>query len=147
MNIFGERQHPEKFIPLCIKNSKLGKKLFIHANKALTEAGSRYYIHAKNVCSAVDFLLKNGTSGEKYNIVGEKEVDNLTLAKIISSCVGNELNYELVDFHGSRPGHDLRYALDGIKMANLGWTPINNLEQSLSDVVQWSLKNPKWIGL
>jgi dTDP-glucose 4,6-dehydratase len=147
MNIFGERQHPEKFIPLCIKNSKLGKKLFIHANKTLTEAGSRYYIHAKNVCSAVDFLLKNGTAGEKYNIVGEKEVDNLTLAKIISSCVGNELNYELVDFHGSRPGHDLRYALDGSKMANLGWTPINNLEQSLDDVVQWSLKNPKWIGL
>lgn len=147
MNIFGERQHPEKFIPMCIKNSKLGKKLFIHANKTLTEAGSRYYIHAKNVCSAVDFLLKNGTAGEKYNIVGEKEVDNLTLAKIISSCVGNELNYELVDFHGSRPGHDLRYALDGSKMANLGWTPINNLEQSLAEVVQWSLNNPKWIGL
>ena len=24
---------------------------------------------------------------------------------------------------------------------------INNLEKSLDDVVQWSLNNPKWIGL
>lgn len=147
MNVFGERQHPEKFIPLCIKNSVIGKKVFIHANKNLTKAGSRYYIHAKNVCNAVDFLLTKGTHGEKYNIVGEKEVDNLTLAKMISSCVGKNLECELVDFHSSRPGHDLRYALDGSKMANLGWAPQNNLEQSIQKVVDWSLNNKKWIGL
>jgi dTDP-glucose 4,6-dehydratase len=147
MNVFGERQHPEKFIPLCVKNSYTGNKITIHANKSLTRAGSRYYIHAKNVCNAVDFLLKNGKTGEKYNIVGEKEVDNLTLAKMISKYVGKELNYELVDFHSSRPGHDLRYALDGSKMANLGWVPINNLEKSIENLVNWSLQNPKWIGL
>jgi dTDP-glucose 4,6-dehydratase len=147
MNVFGERQHPEKFIPLCIKNSFLGKKITIHSNKALTRAGSRYYIHAKNVCNAVDFLLKNGVHGEKYNIVGEKEVDNLTLAKIIASYVGKELVYDMVDFHSSRPGHDLRYALDGTKMAEMGWVPVNNLEKSLQNLVEWSLNNPKWIGL
>ncbi len=147
MNIFGERQHPEKFIPLCIRNSFTGGKITIHANKMLTEAGSRYYIHAKNVCSAVEFLLKNGKHGEKYNIVGEKEVDNLTLAKLISSFVGKELNYEMVDFHSSRPGHDLRYALDGSKLELMGWKPINNLEKSIENLVDWSLKNPKWIGL
>jgi dTDP-glucose 4,6-dehydratase len=147
MNIFGERQHPEKFIPLCIRNSFTGGKITIHANKFLTEAGSRYYIHAKNVCSAVQFLLRNGKHGEKYNIVGEKEVDNLTLAKLISSFVGKELNYEMVDFHSSRPGHDLRYALDGSKLELMGWKPINNLEKSIENLVDWSLKNPKWIGL
>jgi dTDP-glucose 4,6-dehydratase len=147
MNIFGERQHPEKFIPLCIRNSFTGGKITIHANKLLTEAGSRYYIHAKNVCSAVQFLLRNGKHGEKYNIVGEKEVDNLTLAKLISSFVGKELNYEMVDFHSSRPGHDLRYALDGSKLELMGWKPINNLEKSIENLVDWSLKNPKWIGL
>jgi dTDP-glucose 4,6-dehydratase len=147
MNIFGERQHPEKFIPLCIRNSFTGGKITIHANKFLTEAGSRYYIHAKNVCSAVQFLLRNGKHGEKYNIVGEKEVDNLTLAKLISTFVGKELNYEMVDFHSSRPGHDLRYALDGSKLELMGWKPINNLEKSIENLVDWSLKNPKWIGL
>jgi dTDP-glucose 4,6-dehydratase len=147
MNVFGERQHPEKFIPLCIKNSYIGNKLFIHSNKNLTKAGSRFYIHAKNVCNAVDFLLKNGKNAEKYNIVGEKEVDNLTLAQMISNCVGKNLVYELVDFHSSRPGHDLRYALDGEKMAKMGWVPKDNLEQSINNLVKWSLDNKKWIGL
>jgi dTDP-glucose 4,6-dehydratase len=113
----------------------------------LTKAGSRYYIHAKNVCDAVSFLLKNGTQGEKYNIVGEREVDNLTLAKMISKYVGKDLDCELVDFHSSRPGHDLRYALDGSKMADLGWTPKDNLEQSIQNLVEWSLENKTWVGL
>jgi len=147
MNVFGERQHPEKFIPLCVKRSITGEKIYIHSNKNLTKAGSRYYIHAKNVCDAVSFLLKNGTHGEKYNIVGEREVDNLTLAKMISKYVGKDLACELVDFHSSRPGHDLRYALDGSKMANLGWAPKDNLEQSIENLVVWSLDNKKWIGL
>jgi dTDP-glucose 4,6-dehydratase len=147
MNIFGERQHPEKFIPLCIRRSVTGEAVKIHSNKTLTKAGSRYYIHAKNVCDAVSFLLKNGKHGEKYNIVGEREVDNLTLAQMISSLVGKPLITEMVDFHSSRPGHDLRYALDGSKMAELGWKPVDNLEQSLKKLVDWSLANPKWIGM
>lgn len=147
MNIFGERQHPEKFVPLCIKKISNQEKLFIHANKNLTMAGSRFYIHAKNVCDAVSFLLKNGKSGEKYNIVGEKEVDNLTLATMISELVGKPLVYEMVDFHSSRPGHDLRYALDGTKMANMGWVPKEDLYNSLNRLVNWSLSNKKWIGI
>lgn len=147
MNIFGERQHPEKFIPSCIKKIKKGEKVTIHANKDLSRVGSRFYIHARNVCSAVDFILKNGTNGEKYNIVGEQEIDNLSLAKMIAEIVGKPLNYELVDFHSSRPGHDLRYGLDGSKMQNLGWDMPMNLEKSLQAVVDWSLKNPVWIGM
>ena len=30
MNIFGERQHPEKFIPLCIRKIEKGEKVYIH---------------------------------------------------------------------------------------------------------------------
>jgi dTDP-glucose 4,6-dehydratase len=147
MNVFGERQHPEKFIPLCVKNSYTGNKITIHANKSLTRAGSRYYIHAKNVCNAVDFLLKNGKAGEKYNIVGEKEVDNLTLAKMISKYVGKELNYEMVDFHSTRPGHDMRYALSGELMKSLGFEPKISLSDRIKQVSDWYIKNPKWLQL
>jgi dTDP-glucose 4,6-dehydratase len=56
------------------------------------------------------------------------------------------LNYELQDFHSSRPGHDMRYALDGSKMAQLGWTP-QPIEQQLSDVIHWTLRNDRWLSL
>lgn len=147
MNIFGERQHPEKFIPLCIKKILTGEKLTIHANKTLTKAGSRFYIHARNVAAAVDFILSKGKNGEKYNIVGEKEIDNLTLAQTIAKIMDKPLNYEMVDFHSSRPGHDLRYGLDGAKMKELGWELPMNLEQSLERVINWSLSKKQWIGL
>jgi dTDP-glucose 4,6-dehydratase len=147
MNIFGERQHPEKFIPLIIRKVYRGEKVTIHSDKTRTRAGSRYYIHAQNVCSAVHFLLKNGSGGDKFNIVGEREIDNLTLAQTIANIMGKPLNYELVDFHSSRPGHDLRYALDGEKMKSMGWILPMNLEKSLETVIEWSLKNREWIGL
>ena len=53
MNVFGLRQHPEKFIPMIIKRVRDGEKLFVHSNKECTEAGSRHYIHAVDVSNAV----------------------------------------------------------------------------------------------
>lgn len=147
MNIFGERQHPEKFIPSCIRKIYKGEKVIIHSNKDLTKAGSRFYIHANNVCSAVNFILSKGTHGDKYNIVGEKELDNYQVASIIADILGKPLNYQFVDFHSSRPGHDLRYALDGSKLAKMGWDLECTVEKSLEATVKWSLENPKWIGM
>lgn len=145
MNVFGHRQHPEKFIPDTINKVCNGQKVIVHADKTKTRAGSRFYIHAAAVADAVAFLLTNGESGQKYNIVGEREVDNLELAQLIAGFVGEPLNYEMVDFHSSRPGHDLRYALDGSKMAGLGWSPPNSFEQSLRETVEWTLDNPHWL--
>jgi dTDP-glucose 4,6-dehydratase len=56
------------------------------------------------------------------------------------------LNYEMQDFHNSRPGHDMRYALDGSKMASLGWRP-QAIEQQLTDVIHWTLRNDRWLSL
>jgi len=127
MNIYGETQHPEKFIPKCISKIRKGETIHIHSDETKTKAGSRFYIYAGDVADALLFLIENGRL-EKYNIVGEKEYDNYELAKIISETLGKPLNYEFVDFHSSRPGHDLRYALSGEKMKNIGWVPKTNLE-------------------
>lgn len=151
MNIFGERQHPEKFIPMTIKKILNGETVTIHANKDKTRAGSRFYIHARNVAAATMFLLENGETVDgsglkgKYNIRGERELDNLTLAQMIANILGKELKYEMVDFHSSRPGHDLRYALDGSLMESMGWNLPVNLEDSLRKVVEWSLQHPEWL--
>ena len=61
-----------------------------------------------------------GAKCPKFNLVGPIELDNLELAKLIAKSVGKKLKYKMVDFHSSRPGHDLRYALDGSLLKDLG---------------------------
>lgn len=145
MNAFGERQHVEKFIPMTIKNILHGNKVLIHSYPNKERAGSRFYIHARNIAEAVLFLTKKGELGEKYNIVGEKEVDNLELAQFIASVVGKPLNYEMVDFHSKRPGHDLRYSLCGEKMNSIGWQIPVGFEEALTKTIEWTLENQRWL--
>jgi len=145
MNVFGKRQHPEKFIPLVIQRVRDGEKIFIHANKECTKAGSRHYISTDDVADALLFLVDHHTVGEKYNIVGKQETDNLELCQIIAGIIGGELIYEMVDFHSARPGHDLRYALCGEKMRKLGWEPKKSLHDRLKEVVEWTLENRRWL--
>jgi dTDP-glucose 4,6-dehydratase len=151
MNIFGERQHPEKFIPMCISKVRAGEKIFIHSDETRTIPGSRHYIHASDVAEAIHFIIENnpdaGMPGycPKFNVVGKEEVDNLTLAQYIAEAVGKPLRYELVDFHSSRPGHDLRYALSGERLKKAGWEPKISLRERIADVVQWSLANDHWL--
>ena len=147
MNLFGERQHPEKFIPMVIRKVRDGETVTIHANKEKTKAGSRFYLHCRNMAKAIHFLLDNGELGDKYNIVGEEECDNLRLAQLIAKSVGKELKYEMVDFHSSRPGHDLRYALDGTKLKEMGFSFPNSFEESLAKTVKWTLERQEWLDL
>ena len=161
MNVIGERQHPEKFVPKVMRSILNGDTITIHADATCTKPGSRFYIHARNVAQGIDFLLhqplekmdKYDASLGRFNIVGEVELDNLTLCKLIRQDISEfykqtfALNYQLVSFHSSRPGHDLRYALDGTKMKNLGWTPPMSLFESLRKTVEWTLTNHQWLAL
>ena len=156
MNVFGERQHPEKFIPMSIKNIRDNKVVSIHSDESRTIPGSRHYIHAEDVSDAILFLIQKkinteldygGAKCPKFNIVGSEEINNLELAKIIAESQKKELKYEMVDFHSSRPGHDLRYSLSGEKMKKLGWQPSIKLSERIKQVVNWSIKNQKWIEI
>jgi len=145
MNIVGEMQHPEKFVPKVLENLLAGNKVVIHASPD-GKPGSRFYLHARNQADALLFLLKTHTPTlypakdiDRFNIVGEKEMDNLEMAKLLARYAEMPLTYELVDFHSSRPGHDLRYALDGKKMKDLGWKPPVSLEDSLKQTASWYL--------
>ena len=155
MNVFGERQHPEKFIPMVIQRVRDNKKVIVHANEDKTKAGSRHYIHAQDVADGLMFILglKNYThKGDfgnarcpKFNLVGPEEIDNLTLAQMIAKTQNKDLIYELVDNHSSRPGHDLRYSLSPKLLQDLGWEPKIKLSQRIEEFVKWSLKNNRWL--
>tara|TARA_B100001248_G_C27370944_1_gene451607 strand:+ start:82 stop:1110 length:1029 start_codon:yes stop_codon:yes gene_type:complete len=156
MNVFGERQHPEKYIPMVIQRVRDDQKVFVHSNEEKTKAGSRHYIHAQDVADGLMFVLnlKNykhlGDFGNakcpKFNLVGPEEIDNLELAKLIANIQNKDLIFELIDNHTSRPGHDLRYSLDAGLLKSLGWEPKIKLTKRIEEVVNWSLKNNRWLS-
>jgi len=159
MNVFGERQHPEKFIPMTIQRVSQGETVTIHSDETKTIPGSRHYIHASDVADGCLFLLQNqkeisklekdygGAKCPKFNLVGPVEWNNLELAQKIARAQNKELKHQMVDFHTSRPGHDLRYALDGDLMKELGWVPKVSIEERINQVVRWTLQNDRWLKL
>jgi len=153
MNIIGETQDPEKFMPMTIKRVLSGEKMTIHAAPG-GEIGSRFYLHARNQADGLFHVLNQHfplygetEMPERFHIVGEREVNNLEMAQMIADAVGKPLNYELIDFHSSRPGHDLRYALDGKKISDTGWSLPIPLEESIKKTVEWTLAHPEWLSL
>jgi len=159
MNIVGERQDTEKFIPMIISNLINSKPVPVHAKKILDKwvSGSRFYLHARNQADALRYIIFNkqnlllnyiddASVLEKFHVVGEKEVSNEDMVNLLAGFIGTSPKIEFTDFHSSRPGHDLRYALDGERLKNFGWVPPVPLEDSLHKTVKWYLNNKNWIA-
>lgn len=152
MNNFGERQHPEKFVPMIIKYILEGRTIKIHGeNKdGAWKAGSRKWLHARNHVDAVLFLLDNMSESDVakekiVNVVGDVEVSNLEMVQLIESIMGKTADWEWMDFHSSRPGHDLRYSLDGTLLFSLGWNPPISFKESMEKAIKWTINNPKYL--
>lgn len=152
MNIIGEMQDPEKLVPRTIQAVVTGQELPIFGDAKGNVNSTRIYLHARNQADALLFLLRtvipasflNGEEISQYNIVGDKELTNLEMAQLVAKFAGKELNYKVVDFHSARPGHDRRYALDGAKIAELGWKAPMSFEESLKSTVEWTLNHGEW---
>lgn len=148
MNCIGERQHPEKFLPKTIQALLKGKKVSLHAVNGVYS--SRCWIHTRNVADGLHFLLDKAETKESYNIVGEeKSVKDIAnwISQVVNGGDLKEGNYEQVDAHSQRPGHDMRYALDGEKLTQLGWEPPTSLEKSVKKTVSWTLKHRNWLNI
>jgi dTDP-glucose 4,6-dehydratase len=153
MNLIGERQDVEKFVPMVMRRVLAGEAVPIHWDGLSGAIGSRHYLHARNHADALLWLLQRPQRGcfpdvdrpDRWHIVGELEVDNLELATMIAAVIGKPLRAEYVDFHQSRPGHDLRYALDGAKLAATGWRPPVPFASSLERTVEWTMRHPEWL--
>lgn len=153
MNMYGELQDTEKFVPKIIKAIIEDKPINVHVSPEGVP-GSRYYLHARNQCDALLFLLNNHTPTrypardmDRFNVVSEDEIDNMQMVEIISGFMFKKANVVKQNFHESRPGHDLRYGLDGTKLKELGWTPPISFHDSLKSTVEWYLReeNKGWL--
>ena len=146
VNVFGERQHMEKFIPICINNILNDTPILIHSYPNSDIPGSRFYIYVKNVAKAIHFLLINGRIGEKYNISGQIEIDNFKLSSFIANILHKpDFKFQFINFDHNRPGHDLRYDIDGSKLKNLGWSPDTDVYQDLKNTILWTVDNNQWL--
>lgn len=151
MNFIGERQHFEKLVPLVIKKVLAGETVTIHASADKQKSGTRFYLHCRNFADAFLFLLENHekqTPDWKIHVVGEKEISNLEMAQLIAEIIGKPLLFEMTDFHSSRPGHDLRYAMVDTYLKHKGWSHPLSIEESLNKTVRWYLdpKNTRWLN-
>lgn len=152
MNLFGETQDAEKYTAKLVKQINNDEEVTVHGSEG--NIGSRYYLHARNGADAVLFIMNNvkpllykdGVDRpERFNIVGDVEMDNLELAKLVAKILGKDLKYKLEDYHATRPGHDRRYALDGAKLKERGWQAPMEFEPSLKKSIEWTLNHPIWL--
>lgn len=149
MNVFGERQDPEKLIPKTMQKLSNPEELMtVHGTP--DNIGRRHWLHARNAADATLFLLQHPIVGEKVHIVGDVEMNNLEMVQLIGKAMGmGELkegkDYEFVNFHHCRPGHDLRYGMSGKKLADLGWEAPVEFEESLLKTVKWTQEHPEWV--
>lgn len=137
-NNYGPKQHPEKFIPTVIRSCLEEQPIPIYGNGS----NIRDWLYVGDHCDAVDLIIRNGNIGETYNIGGNNELDNLSLAKIIAEVFDTikprkEGRYqELLTFVKDRPGHDWRYAIDATKIENtLDWRPSQDFKGHLSTLI------------
>lgn len=154
MNNFGEMQGASKYTTMIQSKLQKGEKVTVHA-AGDGQIGSRFYIHSENTADAVLFLLSNTTayrhqSGhldrpDRYNIAGDRQVNNLELAQHVAYLMGKDLDYDLVNFHADQPGHDLHYGLTDDKMRDLGWIAPMSFDESMLRTISWQKENSNWM--
>jgi dTDP-glucose 4,6-dehydratase len=148
-NNYGPYQFPEKLIPLIILNALEGKSLPVYGDGR----NVRDWLYVKDHCIAIWTIMKNGTSGETYNVGGNSELENIKLVEMICDILDEKNTLsdgrsrrDLITFVKDRPGHDLRYAVDFSKLnKNLNWRPKQSLETGIRDTIQWYMDNRKWV--
>lgn len=147
MNNVGRTQDKEKFVPKILRSIMRGELIDVHGSP--NNIGSRKYLDARDHAAALNFLVSFGQRGERYNVVGIEEIDNFSMIKRVADKlppgVGHGAAWRFVDFHAARKGHDLRYSLNGMKLAAMGWAPQITIDQALREIVVWTIEHPQWL--
>ena len=148
-NNYGPYQFPEKLIPLMVLNIKNGKSLPVYGEGK----NIRDWIYVEDHNRAVWQILKEGRSGEKYNIGGENEWQNIRLLEKLIELTAKETGLDRAEIESTithvkdRPGHDARYAIDCTKIKKeLGWERRMTFEEGLLMTVKWYLSNTDWVN-
>lgn len=131
-NNYGPRQHSEKFIPTIINKLLSGQRVPVYGDGRQV----RDWLYVQDHCEALIAVRNSGAVGEKYNIGGECEVENIEIVKMLLDHL--KLDESMVEYVSDRPGHDRRYSTDITKIRDqLGWSPRFTLQQGLENTINW----------
>ena len=151
-NNYGIGQYTEKLVPKSIKYLSLGKKIPLHNDGTPI----RNWLHARDTAEAIITIIEAGVKNEIYNICGGYEQTNLdTVSKIIKlyypdTVLENDFPLydqdisQYLDLSLSRPGQDVRYALNDDKLRALGWEPKAVFGKELPAIVEYYKNNFIW---
>lgn len=140
-NNYGSGQYIEKLIPKACKYLGVGRKIPIHSGGTPI----RNWLHARDTARAITTIINTGIKNEIYNVCGGFEQDNLTtVKKIIKLYNGDESFEKYLDLSTTRPGQDMRYALDDSKIRALGWNPEAVFDEELPTIVEYYREKFIW---
>jgi dTDP-glucose 4,6-dehydratase len=159
-NNYGPYQFPEKLLPLCIVNALEGRPLPIYGDGLQI----RDWLHVEDHCRALELVLRASPVGETWNVGGGSTEPNIQIVEAVCELIDTEFRRHaelktryphsapaqgrasrtLMQHVRDRPGHDRRYAVDGTKIAQLGFRPEIELDAGLATTVRWYLENEHW---
>jgi dTDP-glucose 4,6-dehydratase len=160
-NNYGPYHFPEKLIPLTLVNILLGKPLPVYGDGLQV----RDWLHVEDHCVAISLALKQGTSGEVYNVGGNSETTNIEIVRTLctlvdqslgeradlraafpnSPAVGGKRAVDLITHVRDRLGHDRRYAINyGKAQRELRYAPARDLATGLRATLDWYLSHVSW---
>ncbi|MBR6637329.1 MAG: dTDP-glucose 4,6-dehydratase [Lachnospiraceae bacterium] len=151
-NNYGPYQFPEKLIPLIINNALQGKKLPVYGDGK----NVRDWLYVDDHAKAIDMVQESGRLGERYNIGGHNEKQNIEIINIILETLIEMLpdsdprkanvSKDLITYVTDRKGHDRRYAIapDKIK-AEIGWYPETMFAEGIKKTIKWYFENEDWM--
>ena len=141
-NNYGVGQYVEKLIPKAVKYLNLGRKIILH-DKGLPW---RTWLHVSDTVSAVMTIIESKNVNEIYNISGNCEYQNITVAKKIIGFFDTPTDNisDYIDGSDKRLGQDVRYSVDDKKLKNIDWLPLADFDQELKIIVEYYKKNFIW---
>lgn len=151
-NNYGPYQFPEKLIPLIINNVLTGKKLPVYGDGK----NVRDWLYVMDHAKGIDLAIEKGRIGEKYNIGGHNEKQNIQIVKIIIDTIREMLpadderlehiNYDLITYVQDRKGHDRRYAIAPDKIRKeLGYEPETMFAEGIKMTIKWYFEHTEWM--
>lgn len=138
-NNYGPWQYPEKLIPVVIINAMNNNSVPVYAQGM----NVREWLYVEDCADAVFQIMKNGSTGEIYNVGSGQESMNIDVVKKILAILGKPES--LITYVKDRPGHDFRYRMNSEKIEQkLGWKPRTSFDDGLEKTVKWYLENEAW---